>query len=351
MYDSPVPSRALALPAVALLALSCGAKSKLSSVRGDAGAPDNPAEEPLPCDPGSLGALSPAPLKGSLSQPQDIALGGGFVWLAEWHFLASVARLPLAGGTAEVLAEDRPNPTAIVTDRGRAFWTDTGLDCGNGTLSRADENGRMRELAWSLARPSDVVVDARFAYVGDGPTGPCSEAGSVVRFDHDGGDRRVLASGLSRVTGLALAGDRVYFGEVIGRIASLPIAGGPLEVLVDSADGVHWLGAQGEWLYFADGRGVNRVSLGGGTPEWLAPVCAQRLEIDESGIYYTCRTIAAQPESVGLFHLDPESREVTRLHVGSGDLTAIATDALRIYWVDLSDPETNVWTLCKSAMP
>jgi hypothetical protein len=52
-----------------------------------------------------------------------------------------------------------------------------------------------------------------------------------------------------------------------------------------------------------------------------------------------------------LFHLDPESREVTLLHVGSSDLTAIATDALRIYWVDLSDPEANVWTLCKSAAP
>ena len=339
--------------AVALFALSCGAKSKLSTASADAGAPDAPADgqSALPCDPDALGAFAPAPLPGSLSQPQDIALGGGFVWFAEWHFLARVGRLPLGGGTAEVLAEDRPNPTAIVTERGRAFWTDTGLDCSNGTLSRADESGRVHELARQIGRPSDVVVDQQFAYVGDGPIGPCSGAGNVLRFDHDGSDRRVLATGLSRVTGLALAGDRVYWGEAVGRIASVPIAGDSPDVLVDSADGVHWLGAEGAWLYFADGRGLNRVPLAGGDVEWLAAVCAQRAEVDESGIYFTCRTIAAPPESVGLFHVDPESRVVTRLHVGTGDLTAIATDALRIYWVDLGDPEANIWTLCKSAMP
>jgi hypothetical protein len=335
-----------------LLALSCGAKSKLSSASADAGGPDAPIDEPaLPCDPDSPGAVTPAPLPGSLSQPQDIAVGGGYLWFAEWFFLADVGRLPLAGGTEEVLAEDRPNPKAIVTEQGRAFWTDTGENCDNGTLSRADGNGRVRELARSLARPSDVVVDERFVYVGDGPEGPCSTAGSVVRFDHDGGDRRVLASGLSRVTGLALTGERVYFGEVIGRIASVPLAGGSPDVLVDSADGVHWLGAEGAWLYFADGRGLNRVPLAGGDVEWLAAVCAQRAEVDESGVYFTCRTFSAPAESLGLFHLDPESKNVTRLHVGSSDLTAIDTDALRIYWVDLSDSEANVWTLCKSAVP
>ncbi len=344
--------RLSSLSLVALLALACGARSNLSSASADAGAPDAPSgEEPiLPCDRGSLGALAPAPLPGSLSQPQDIALGGGFVWFAEWFFGANVGRLPLAGGTAAVLAEDRPNPTTIVTERGRAFWTDTGLDCDNGTLSRADEDGRVHELARSLARPSEVVVDEHFAYVGDGPEGPCSAPGSVVRFDHDGNGRRVLASGLSRVTSLALAGDRVYWGEVVGRIASVPIAGGSPDVLVDSADGVHWLGARGAWLYFADGRGINRVPLAGGDVEWLAAVCAQRLEIDASGIYYTCRTSAAPEEAIGLFYLEPESGFTTRLYTGYGDPTAIASDALRVYWVDLSHPTTNIWTLCKSAV-
>lgn len=332
--------------------MSCGAKTDLSSARTNAGIPDAGDEPPaLPCDPGSPGALTPAPLPGSLSQPQDIAVGGGFLWLAEWFFLADVARLPLAGGPAQVLAKDRPNPTAIVTERGRAFWTDTGLDCGNGTLSRVDANGRVHELVRSLERPSDVTVDDRFVYVGDGPTGPCSQAGSVIRVDHDGSDRRVLAGDLSRVMVLALAEGRVYWGEQIGGIKSVPIAGGSSEWLVDSADGVHWMGTEGAWLYFADGRGMNRIPLAGGTPEWLASNCVQRAEVDESGVYFTCRTTAAPPESRGLFHLDPESRRVTLLHVGTGDLTAIATDALRVYWVDLSDPENNVWTLCKSAMP
>lgn len=167
----------------AALLAGCGARSSLS-VEHDGTTSRQPG---LPCDPGSPGATGPAPLTDATFSPADIAVDSNYVWAADWYFGGAVGRSPLSGGAAQVLAENRPNPVAIVPHEGGAFWIDTGLNCGAGTLSHVSANGHVRRLAASLERPTDVEVDARYVYVSDGPQGPCDARPRILRFDHDGG--------------------------------------------------------------------------------------------------------------------------------------------------------------------
>jgi len=84
---------------------------------------------------------------------------------------------------------------------------------------------------------------------------------------------------------------------------------------------------------------------------YVSQACVGRLVVDDTGVFYTCRNSdSAAADQVGLFHLDPETWLSRQLHRGSDNLTAVTTDALRIYWVDLADDDSSVWTLCKSAM-
>ncbi len=343
------PTLPLPLPLLLLLPVlaACGARSDL--LTGDGDAPGTTSIN-LSCEPGEVGSTEAGPLADASLNPGDLAVGGGYVWVVGWPFGAQVARVPLAGGAPEILSDDRPNPEAVVAHGGIAFWIDTGFDCGRGTLSRIDADGRVTELLGGLARPKALAVDDRLVYVGDGPEGPCAAPGRITRVGHDGGRRRTLADGRSQVRSLALIDDRVFWVESSGRLASVRTDGGAITEIAEIAEGgglPRRLVAFDGDLFVSTGSSIARVSATDGDVELLLEGgCVEGLAVDAAGVFFTCRDFNGRTPT-GLFHLDPVSLGVTQLHEGSDNLTDVEVDALRLYWADLGDREFSVWTACK----
>jgi len=197
------------------------------------------------------------------------------------------------------------------------------------------DGGTVRELATGLADLNYIAVDSTQAYFS---VEPASGTGPVMGVALTGGAAFTLAPSREQPNGVAVAGGKVYWaeqwdGSVNGAVLSVPVGGGPPEVVVSGEVGPEQLAVDSVNVYFAnwDWGGTTVVQ----SPE--SPGAAQTVAtlhrplgvaIDSSNVYFS---------SIG------DGGTVNQVQKGGGAVLilaaspaagTIASDGTNVYWSD-----------------
>jgi sugar lactone lactonase YvrE len=151
-----------------------------------------------------------------------VADASGVSWIDRLH--GAILHAPRDGGPVRALAPLPPGGGAYLTSDGVAlYFTTRGLPCGrkcmqasSGTVWRLDlSRGELRALAERQSSPGPVAVAGDRVYFGN------AGDGTLVRIDASG--LTVLARGVGRVAGVAVDAQFVYFTEldrgIVARVA------------------------------------------------------------------------------------------------------------------------------------
>ncbi|HVH42326.1 MAG TPA: hypothetical protein VM925_08275 [Labilithrix sp.] len=170
---------------------------------------------------------------------EAIALDADHVY---WTAVGGVFRAPKAGGAAERIAEDDLGADALAVDSGEAFWIARGTtgDAEGALYKVATSGGRKIALGtgpifmptWAFS----IAVSGRFVFV------PDPARGRVYRVDRTTGEIGLVAEQQAMPKALATDGSRVFWstGGTAGAdtdvrtLSSAPIAGGPVEKIVET---------------------------------------------------------------------------------------------------------------------
>jgi hypothetical protein len=243
--------------------------------------------------------------------PSALALDASHVYWTTWGDAGTGGTLksaPTGGPPSTTLASNLSGPAAVAVDAVNVYFTE-------GTAGRVSKvplaGGTPVVLASDLAFPGAIAVDAQDIYwVENGTDGRPSPAGDtkIVSMPIGGGARTTLATAGVRASGsdLTLVGDTVYWtfsvyetieGKsvcTLGKVLSVPKAGGPTKTLASGQDGptaivadptaVYWTNAGNE----SDGA-VMKLPLAGGAPVALAANRARPVDlaVDATSVYWT----------------------------------------------------------------
>jgi hypothetical protein len=214
-----------------------------------------------------------------------------------WSVAANGAiyRVPLAGGDSVMLSSDRSPSFGLAVDETHVYWTEgfqsflgAPLWSPNGRVMRAPkgERGETEELAAGQRAPWGLMVVNGNVYWAD------YGSGSILTVPATGGTPVVLAAGQDGPTALTLHGSDLYWTNSgaslaendpvsrYGSIAKMPLAGGPVTILVSKLKypawsltvndtHIYWLSSGAPYASNLDGA-VMRASIEGGEPELLA---------------------------------------------------------------------------------
>ena len=112
-----------------------------------------------------------------------------------------------ASGGKHELARGLDAIASIAADADEIYF-DTDVGARAGELWRiAKATGQVQQLSSALHAPADIAVDDNYVYVAD------VLGGEVLAFPRRGGSTLVLATALSRPTGLLVAGNWLYLTE------------------------------------------------------------------------------------------------------------------------------------------
>ena len=171
-------------------------------------------------------------LASGLSTVGPIAIDADDVYWTDC--LGSVASVPIAGGSVRTLLTAQYNvplnteldetPAGIAVSDGRIYWTSTPLAGGGPSLisSMSVDGGAVTVLASPVTRPSGIAVDADDVYwleIGPAtaqPGGglgspPIVDQGTLNRISKNGGDSVVIANGASYPYGPVVDDEAVYY--------------------------------------------------------------------------------------------------------------------------------------------
>jgi hypothetical protein len=239
----------------------------------------------------------------------------------------TVAKISLIGGEPISLAVQRPQPSHLVADESRVFWS----EFRNGSVMSVDQNGvGLTTLVSGRTEPADVVVDSLSVYWLDNVRG----SGAVMMVAKAGGAVQMLAPA-DRPSALTLAGDRLYFSDDRG-IVRVSTEGGAVTVVTSDAHAMS-LTADATHLYFVGAfgagamLGVARIPLSGGTVTAIAPTGddLSAIAVDARHVYYGERMTGRLLRR----DLDGTNEEVVYTHPGgSAHLTAIALTANWVFF-------------------
>jgi len=313
---------------------------------GDAGTPAT-ATDASPGAATDTGAASPGPDAGTAAgawpvplgdQPVAISVVGGSVYAA--LFIEGIVSVPAAGGETTPLVSSAGQgvyfQNGFATDGASLYFSESSGGYTSGLIARAPlGGGPATVLASSLGFTSGIVVDAANVYWTD------QDQNTVMRVPLAGGTPATIASGLKSPAALALANGTLYVTDPGGDLLSVPTAGGTVTTLVTGpgipantfyADTSMPLVTDERYVYFSQcpSNGVNgvagvyRVPLGGGTPTMLASGCAMGLAVDADSLYFTLAdTVNAVPIAGGA---------VTVIASGQFLSGGPAVDDANVYW-------------------
>lgn len=207
----------------------------------------------------------------------SIAISGNDLIFAESGLNSyRVLKVPTSGGKATELASITTVPymdivTRIVADDTHAYWLD-----GNSLRRAPLAGGSATILAAGLTYPQDLAVDAHRIYWTES-TGPASnETGTLQSVTKTGGDRMLHYQGGDAPRRLLVNAAAIVWTEGgpiggiegFGRLATLPLAGGPVKTLFQSAKGL--LAVDENSVYVASSMRIKKIPRSGGQPEILA---------------------------------------------------------------------------------
>lgn len=220
---------------------------------------------------------------------QNLAQGTGYVqgiWVgpagALWAVAGSMTGVAdgvvlgeaFGGGAMHTIASGRPSPWGITGDGTQAYWTELGLDAGQGSVlaAPATADGGTQSLAVAQASPQAVVVHAGYAYWAD------EGAGTIQRVKLAGGPPELVAANQPSPFALAVDSSGTYWANLGkpfqndyegGSVAHVGAPGGPVTVDLPNLTNLFGLALDGGHVYavvggtyannYADGE-IDRVA-------------------------------------------------------------------------------------------
>jgi hypothetical protein len=241
---------------------------------------------------------------------------------------------------------------AVVFDQENLYWAESSGGDTSGPIARAPVGGGPATvLASSTGFTAGIAVDAESVYWVD------QDQGTVSRVPLGGGTASALATGLKTPGGLALHAGTLYLTDAAGDLLSIPVGGGSATTLfagpgvppnTEVADDSPAVVTDDENVYFAvchwegGGETIYRYPLGGsGAPEVLATAsvsqCATSLAVDATDLYWAEGVnIMAVPLAGGTPRLVATSSQAV--------VAGPAIDQENVYWG--ITPETATCGLC-----
>jgi hypothetical protein len=270
--------------------------SRAAEAHVEASHVDAPVAPPIdagpPCVVGGTSELVPVTVSCAPAPPGRVVVAGAYVYWTVQGAGAVVGRAPLAGGFPEVVASDDAAAAGLAVDARFVYYTQPAA----GRIMRVPlEGGLPVVLATGLDTPLLLALDAGTLYwtgghVAGGGTvmklAPASDAAPVVLIDGQTSPRAVavqdgfaywtdvvdgtilrtstagpddsgvrtasrLATGLVAPTDLVVTGGFAYAPDQAGHVQRVPIAGGPLEDVVDTTGVPYGVATDGLSIYWS----------------------------------------------------------------------------------------------------
>jgi streptogramin lyase len=206
-----------------------------------------------------------------------------------------VGRLDKGTRAIEVVLADEPDPEVIALAEDGIYF----VNQNEGTLRRASFDGASVEtLASGLYSGGDMAFDGTWLYYAD------AGLGEIHRLDRTSLENRLLAGDRAHPNSVVLRGNDLYFLELgteeagyeDGRLARMPRAGGPIEVLLEGLDAPDGLAADASSVFLCT-RGTTMNDFRGrilrrsddGTVQTLADDQWEpfAIAVDEDAVYWT----------------------------------------------------------------
>lgn len=135
---------------------------------------------------------------------------------------------------------------------------------------------------------------------------------------------------------LAVFGAHVYFSSG-GLVLSRPLAGGEVETLGDTGQGITDLAANETHVYVAGSNGIFRLPLSGGSPEALTTGASRAIVIDETSVFSLREKEVQRVPLAGGTPVVVHAHDRGRLHGG-----LIVHDA-NVYWTFQASSKGQIW--------
>ena len=198
----------------------------------------------------------PEPLVTDVAAAVGLAVDASFAYYTQ-PAVGRVMRVPIGGGPPVVLASGLDFPVFLAIDAPASgdsslYWTG-GQATGAGTVTKLSlaSGATPLTLIDGQTRPRAIVARDGFVYWADFTDGTILRTAAAGPGDAGVRTATRLAVGLTGPSGLALAGTFVYVTDQSGHVQRVPLAGGALEDVVDSAGQPFGIATDGLSLYWS----------------------------------------------------------------------------------------------------
>ena len=316
--------------AFAVASLAC-------SVPIEPNTPAAPPDRPPAAAASPSGAVVPVPLGplplatasaiGAVPSPRGIAVDATSAYVTSFGD-PGIFRIPKAGGAATKIAT-ASWPTYVAVDSTHVYWTDLAKSDADANVARVPvDGGSVQVLAAGLHGPNSATLD--------GPRIFFAESGRVASVPRAGGAVVTFASSAAPYYVATNATTVCWADRGNGRIDCEPSSGGSTFTLI-ADDGILALGLSDGAAYWLNGAGELRtIALVVGPARTLARevagALAAELRVEKSGVYWAWghRTEGAVRRLAG--------STVTTYASGENAMAmGVAVDDTHVYWTAVKE--------------
>lgn len=268
---------------------------------------------------------------------------------------AGVWKVSRAGGTAEQLVSLPARLYGIALDDTYVYFANyAGGLPGTGAIMRVSKTGGPPQtVVGNLTAPHQLVIDGANVYWTSSPW----YTGGVFVAPKAGGIETRLGGPLDGALDLVVQGGYVYFTEGhAGRIARIPVGGGPAETIAEGYAATRWLAVDDTRVYFdtcvlvdCHDQALRSTTLTGGDPVSHLEITAADGQISlggDSAFFARTETSGWPDKSGGLFVIDKRGLNAPRFIGGHYDpslFTIVADpDGQHVYWADYENGSVGV---------
>jgi hypothetical protein len=238
-----------------------------------------------------------------------------------------------AGSSPATLASGQGSVSGMVADGANLYWT----DWERATVKSVPTAGGSVTTLWVGANSAHALaIDGTNLYA-------AYQSGSVFQIPLNGGAPTTIMQDGDDASYIATDGKNVYWMGLYGHaIAQAPVGGGP-SVPVASPSAGSGLVVDATNLYWVDGGKLQRRPLAGGSIAALGavPGFVEAVTSDANNVY-----CASQVQTSTIITKAPKNgNPSTQLATSSGKSSAIAVDAVNVYWTNPDNHQVMILAL------